>query len=102
MALETHPEGLKGMDQDNLSRVMGIKVEIKKAKDAMIEWVVGVKVQARKKNKGLEFFLKRQRKGYEDQLGLKLEQQPFPCNSDKRLVGYFNDANKSTSLRIPS
>ena len=32
MALETHPTGLKGIDMDNLSLVVGVKVEIKKAK----------------------------------------------------------------------
>ena len=32
-------------------------------------------------------------KVYEDQLGSKLEQQPFPGSGAKKLVGYFNDAN---------
>jgi hypothetical protein len=32
MALETHPTGLKGIDMDNLSLVVGVKVEIKKPK----------------------------------------------------------------------
>ena len=31
MALETHPTGRKGIDMDNLSLVVGVKVEIKKA-----------------------------------------------------------------------
>ena len=30
---------------------------------------------------------------YEDQLGSKSEQQPFPSNGARKLVGYFNDAN---------
>ena len=47
-------------------------------------------------------FFEKKKKRYEDQLGLKLEQQPFPGNGARKLVGYFNDANKSASLRIPS
>ena len=38
------------------------------------------------------FYLKRKRKRYEDQLGSKLEQQLFPVNGARKLVGYFNDA----------
>ena len=32
MALETHPNGLKGMGKENLSWVAGVEVEIRKAK----------------------------------------------------------------------
>ena len=32
MALETHPTGLKGIDMDKLSLVVGVTVVIKKAK----------------------------------------------------------------------
>ena len=32
MALKTHPEGLKGMYEDNFSWIAGTKVEIKKSK----------------------------------------------------------------------
>ena len=32
MVLETHPEGLKGIDKDNLSWIAGVKVEIKQTK----------------------------------------------------------------------
>ena len=32
MALETHPNGSKGMDKENLSGVAGVEVEIEKAK----------------------------------------------------------------------
>ena len=35
---------------------------------------------------------KEKRKSYEDQLGSKLEQQPFPGNGARKLVGYFNNA----------
>ena len=45
---------------------------------------------------------KEKRKSYEDQLGSKLEQQPFPDNGARKLVLYFNDANKSASAWIPS
>ena len=61
MALKTHPKGSEGVYEDNLPWVMGLEVEIKKAKR------------------------------YEDQLGLKLEQQPFPGNGARKLVGYFNN-----------
>ena len=58
-----------------------------------------------RKNKGKRFFsfyLKRKRKIYVDQLGSKLEQQSFPGNDARKLVGYFNDTNKPASARIPS
>ena len=45
--------------------------------------------EGRAKEKENIFFLKI----YEDQLGSKSEQQPFPGNGAKKLVGYFNDAN---------
>ena len=32
MALKIHPEGSKGLYKDNLSRVAGVEVEIRKAK----------------------------------------------------------------------
>ena len=48
------------------------------------------------------FYLKRKRKIYVDQLGSKLEQQSFPGNDARKLVGYFNDTNKPASARIPS
>ena len=68
-----------------------------------MEWVTGVKVEVRKTNKGYDFFEnKEKRKSYEDQLGSKLEQQPFPGNGARKLVGYFNNVNKSASTRIPS
>ena len=67
MALKTHPERTEGVYEDNLPRVAGVKVELKK------------------KKKNLKI--------YEDQLGSKLEQQPFPGNGTRKLVGYFNDAN---------
>ena len=57
-----------------------------------------MKAEVRKKKD--KTFFKRERKRYEDQLGLKLEQQPFPGSGARKLVGY-NDANKSASARIP-
>ena len=32
MALKTHPEGAEGVYEDNLTRVEGVEVEIRKAK----------------------------------------------------------------------
>ena len=58
--------------------------------------------EGREKQRLRDFFLKRKRKRYEDQLGSKLEQQPFPGNGTRKLVGYLNDANKSASALIPS
>ena len=87
MALETHPTGTEGVYEDNLPRVAGVEVEIRKAKrygDRM-----GSRGEGRAKEKENIFFLKI----YEDQLGSKLEQQPFPGNGARKLVGYFNDAN---------
>jgi hypothetical protein len=43
MALKTHPKGSKGVYEDNLPRVTGVKVEVRK-------------------NKGYEFFWKRKDK----------------------------------------
>ena len=53
------------------------------------EWVAGVKVELKKEKIYIFFVLKI----YEDQLGSKLEQQPFPANGARKLVGYFNNAN---------
>ena len=81
------------MDKDNLSWVAGVEVEIKikKAKDTMMKRVAGVKVEVRKE-KRVRLFFENKKKRYEDQLGSKLEQQLFPGNGARKLVGYFNDA----------
>ena len=52
---------------------------------------MGSRGEGRAKEKENNFFLFL--KIYEDQLGSKLEQQPFPDNGTRKLVGYFNDAN---------
>ena len=86
------------MYEDNLPRVAGVEVEINKAKrydDGM-----GSMGEGRAKEKESRFFLFL--KIYEDQLGSKLEQQAFPGNGTRKLVGYFNDANKFASAWIPS
>ena len=50
MALETHPTGTEGVYEDNLPRVAGAKVEIRKAKKkTRIKWVAGVKVELKKR-----------------------------------------------------
>ena len=75
------------MYEDNLPRIAGLEVEIRKAK--RYESRMGSRGEGRAKEKENIFFLKI----YEDQLGSKLEQQPFPGNGARKLVGYFNDAN---------
>ena len=62
---------MEGVYEDNLPRVAGVEVE------------------------------KRKSKRYDDQLGSKLEQQPFPGNGARKLVGYFSVTNKSAIARIP-
>ena len=93
MAVETHPKGSEGVYKDNLPWVTGVEVETKKAKkydDDECGMDQGRGKERRKKDKNF-FNLKKKR--YEDQLGSKLEQQPFPDNGARKLVGYFNDAN---------
>ena len=87
MALETHATGTEGVYDDNLPRVAGVEVEIRKAK--WDEDRMGSRGEGRAKEKKTYFFLKI----YEDQLSSKLEQQPFPGNGARKLVGYFNDVN---------
>ena len=89
MALETHPTGTEGVYEDNPPRVAGVEVEIRKAK--RYEGRMGSRGEGRAKE--IENIIFLFLKIYEDQLGSKLEQQPFPGNSDSKLVGYFNDAN---------
>ena len=83
MALKTHPTGTEGVYEDNLPRVAGVEVEIRKTKrygDRM-----GSRGEGRPKEKENIFFLKI----YEDQLGSKLEQQPFPSNGARNACWYF-------------
>ena len=78
---------MEGVYEDNLPRVAGVEVEIKKAK--RYEDRMGSRGEGRAKEKENIFFLKI----YEDQLGSKSEQQPFPGNCFRKLFGYFNDTN---------
>ena len=89
MALKTHPKGMEGVYVDNLPRVAGLEVAIRKAK--RYESRMGSRGEGRAKEKENRFFLFS--KIYKDQLGSKLEQQLFPGNGARKLVGYFNDAN---------
>ena len=54
--------------------------------------VAWIKVEVRKEQKKDKNFFNLKKKRYEDQLGSKLEQQLFPGNGARKLVGYFNDA----------
>ena len=89
IALNTQPKGMEGVYEDNLPRVAGVEVDIRKVK--RYEDRLGSRGEGRAKEKENNFFLFL--KIYEDQLGSKLEQQPFPGNGARKLVGYFNDAN---------
>ena len=89
MALKTHPKGSEGVYEDNLPKIVGVEVEITKAK--RYESRMGSRGECRAKEKEINFFLFL--KIYEDELGSKLGQQPFLGNSARKFVGYFNDAN---------
>jgi len=62
MALMTHPKETEGVYENNLPRVAGLEVQIRKAKRYEIEWLARVKVEVRKKNKGYVFFEKEKEK----------------------------------------
>ena len=55
MSLKTHPKGTKGVYEDNLPRVAGVEVEIRKAKRYEDRMVAGVKVELKKKK--IDFFV---------------------------------------------
>jgi hypothetical protein len=76
---------------DNNPCVAGVEVEIKKAKryDDDEGGMDQGRGKEKRKKENIFFILKKKR--YEDQLGSKLEQQPFPGNGARKLVGYFND-----------
>ena len=60
-----------------------------KGKEKRYEDTMGSRGEGRAKERENNFFFVL--KIYEDQLGSKLEQQPFPGNGARKLVGYFKD-----------
>ena len=54
MALKTHPKGMEGVYEDNLPRVAGVEVEIRKAK--RYEDRMGSKSEGRAKENKTYFF----------------------------------------------
>jgi hypothetical protein len=54
MALKTHPKGMEGVYEDNLPRVAGVQVEIRKAK--RYEDRMGSRGEGRAKEKENNFF----------------------------------------------
>ena len=56
MSLKTHPKGTEGVYEDNLPRVAGVEVEIRKAKRYNDRMGDRGKVEVRKTNKGYDFF----------------------------------------------
>ena len=85
MALETHPTWTEGVYEDNLPRVAGAEVEIRKAKRD--EDRMGSRGEGRAKEKKTDFFLFL--KIYEDELDSKAIQQPFPGNGARNACWYF-------------
>ena len=84
MALKTHPVGTEGVYEDNLPRVAGVEVEIRKAK--RYDGEKGSRGKGRgKKTKEIFLFLKK----YEDGLGSKAIRQPFPGNGARNACWYF-------------
>ena len=55
MSLKTHPKGTEGVYEDNLPRVAGVEVEIRKAK--RYESRMGSRGEGRAKEKENRFFL---------------------------------------------
>ena len=55
MALKTHPKGMEGAYEDNLPRVAGVQVEIRKAK--RYEDRMGSRGEGRAKEKENNFFI---------------------------------------------
>ena len=55
MALKTHPKGMEGMYEDNLSSVAGVEVEVRKAK--IYEGRMGSRGEGRAKEKENNFFV---------------------------------------------
>ena len=79
------------MYEDNLPWVTVVEVEVKKTKRYDDDEGGMDQGRGKDRKKGKIFFILK-KKRYEDQLSSKLEQQPFPGNDARKLVGYFNDA----------
>ena len=88
MALKTQPERVEGVYKDNLPRVGGVEVEIKKAK--RYESRMGSRGEVELKKKKTIFFVFENIRG---PTRFEVRTQPFPGNDARKLVGYFNDAN---------
>ena len=54
MALKTHPTGTEGVYEDNLPKIVGVEVEIRKAK--RYESRMGSRGECRAKEKEINFF----------------------------------------------
>ena len=83
MALKTHPPGTEGVYEDNLPRVAGVEVEIRKAKryeDRMSSRGEG---RAKEKENIFFFVFENIRGPTRFEVG----------NSARKLVGYFHNAN---------
>ena len=76
---------MEGVYEDNLPRVAGVEVEMRKSKRYKSRMGSGGEGRAKEKENNFFLFLKI----YEDQLGSKLEQQPFPGNGATNTCWYF-------------
>ena len=81
MALKIHPEGSKGLYEDNLSRVAGVKIERRKEKGDEGNLVAGVTVEERKRK---DFFKIQGRTGFGDNYS-----NHSPATAPEILVGIF-------------
>ena len=89
MTLKIHPKGSKGLYEDNLSRVAGVEVEIRKEKkDMRVNLVAGVKVEVRK-TKRIFFLFKIMGK-----LGSKITTATIPWQRRQKCLLVFLNSHR--------
>ena len=88
MSLKTHPTRTEGVYEDNLPRVAGVEVEIRKAK--RYESRMGSRGEVELKKEKTDFFCFENIRG---PTWFEVRTAIVPDNGAKKLVGYFNDAN---------
>ena len=91
MALKIHPEGSKGLYKDNLSGVVGVKVEIRKEK--VDEGKLGSGGDGRRKKKK-RFFLR-----YKGELGSKTTTATVPRQRRQKCLLVFLNSYREVRKR---